>query len=50
MMNGGGSPGKLHDSVGQSLAALIMNLNTVGTDRLSQTAKAVSDSVTLDKK
>jgi signal transduction histidine kinase len=40
---------ELHDSVGQSLAALIMNLNTVGTDieRLSQTAKAVSDSVAL---
>src|SRR5215469_18854047 len=40
---------ELHDSVGQNLAALIMNLNTVGTDidRLSQTAKAVSDSVTL---
>jgi signal transduction histidine kinase len=40
---------ELHDSVGQSLAALMMNLNTVGTDidRLSQTAKAVSDSVAL---
>jgi len=40
---------ELHDSVGQSLAALIMNLNTVGTDidRLSQTAKAVADSVAL---
>lgn len=40
---------ELHDSVGQSLAALIMNLNTVRTDidRLSQTAKAVSDSVGL---
>jgi len=40
---------ELHDSVGQSLAALIMNLNTVGTDidRLSQTAKAVSASVVL---
>ena len=40
---------ELHDSVGQSLAALIMNLNTVGTDidRLSQTAKTVSDSVVL---
>lgn len=40
---------ELHGSVGQSLAALIMNLNTVGTDidRLTQTAKAVSDSVGL---
>ncbi len=34
------------------VAALIMNLNTVGTDidRLSQTAKAVSDSVVLAQK
>ncbi len=42
---------ELHDSVGQNLAALIMNLNTVGTDieRLSQTAKTVSDSVMLAK-
>ncbi len=42
---------ELHDSVGQNLAALIMNLNTVGTDieRLGQTAKVVSDSVALAK-
>jgi signal transduction histidine kinase len=39
----------LHDSVGQSLAALIMNLTTVGIDidRLSLTARAISDSVGL---
>ncbi len=42
---------ELHDSVGQNLAALIMNLNTVGTDieRLGQIGKVVSDSVTLAK-
>lgn len=40
---------ELHDSVGQSLAALIMNLNAVGNDidRLNKTAKAVSDSLSL---
>jgi len=40
---------ELHDSVGQMLVALSMNLTTVGSDieRLSQTAKAVSDSAAL---
>jgi len=40
---------ELHDSVGQTLAALTMNLTTVSSDieRLSQTAKTVSDSLAL---
>lgn len=40
---------ELHDSVGQMLAALSMNLNSVGTDleRLSQTAKTILDSSDL---
>jgi signal transduction histidine kinase len=40
---------ELHDSVGQSLAALTMNLTTVSADieRLNQTAKTVSDSLAL---
>jgi signal transduction histidine kinase len=40
---------ELHDSVGQSLAALNMNLATVRTDleRLSKTVNAVSESETL---
>lgn len=40
---------ELHDSVGQTLAALTMNLTTVSADidRLSQTAKTVSDSLAL---
>ena len=40
---------ELHDSVGQNLAALTMNLTTVRADieRLSQTAKTVSDSLGL---
>jgi signal transduction histidine kinase len=40
---------ELHDSVGQALAALSMNLTTVGTDleRLSQTARTVADSAVL---
>jgi signal transduction histidine kinase len=40
---------ELHDSVGQTLAALTMNLTTVRADieRLSQTAKTVSDSLGL---
>ena len=40
---------ELHDSVGQMLVALSMNLTTVGSDieRLSQTARAVSDSAAL---
>jgi len=40
---------ELHDSVGQNLAALTMNLTTVSAeiDRLSQTAKTVSDSLAL---
>ena len=40
---------ELHDSVGQTLAALTMNLTTVSADieRLNQTAKTVSDSLTL---
>jgi len=40
---------ELHDSVGQMLAALGMNLDAVGTDleRLTKVAKAVNDSATL---
>ncbi len=40
---------ELHDSVGQTLAALTMNLTTVSADieRLGQTAKTVSDSLAL---
>lgn len=40
---------ELHDSVGQMLAALSMNLTTVGADveRLRQTAGAIADSNTL---
>ena len=40
---------ELHDSVGQTLAALSMNLSAVGTDiqRLTKTAAAVADSETL---
>ena len=40
---------ELHDSVGQTLAALSMNLATVGADieRLGQTAKTVNDSLAL---
>jgi signal transduction histidine kinase len=40
---------ELHDSVGQMLAALGMNLATVGTDleRLTKTANTVSDSASL---
>jgi signal transduction histidine kinase len=40
---------ELHDSVGQILAALSMNLTTVGTDveRLRQTAKTIADSAAL---
>ena len=40
---------ELHDSVGQTLSALTMNLTTVGADieRLSQTAKTVTDSLAL---
>jgi signal transduction histidine kinase len=40
---------ELHDSVGQTLAALSMNLATVGGDieRLSHTAKTVADSAAL---
>jgi signal transduction histidine kinase len=40
---------ELHDSVGQTLAALTMNLTTVGRDleRLGQTAKTVADSLAL---
>src|SRR5207302_2252566 len=40
---------ELHDSVGQMLAALGMNLAAVGTDleRLTKTAVAVNDSATL---
>lgn len=40
---------ELHDSVGQMLAALGMNLATVGTDieRLAKTANAVNDSAAL---
>ena len=40
---------ELHDSVGQTLAALTMNLTTVSADieRLNKTAKTVSDSLTL---
>jgi len=40
---------ELHDSVGQTLAALTMNLTTVSADieRLDQTAKTVRDSLAL---
>jgi signal transduction histidine kinase len=40
---------ELHDSVGQMLAALGMNLDAVGTDleRLTKVAKTVNDSATL---
>jgi len=40
---------ELHDSVGQTLAALTMNLTTVSADieRIGQTAKTVSDSLAL---
>jgi signal transduction histidine kinase len=40
---------ELHDSVGQMLAALGMNLATVGTDieRLAKTANAINDSAAL---
>jgi signal transduction histidine kinase len=40
---------ELHDSVGQTLAALTMNLTTVSADieRLGETAKTVSDSLAL---
>src|ERR1700722_14001834 len=40
---------ELHDSVGQTLAALSMNLSTIGGDiaRLAKTASAVTDSVAL---
>jgi len=40
---------ELHDSVGQMLAALSMNLTTVGVDleRLRQTAAAITDSTAL---
>ena len=40
---------ELHDSVGQTLAALSMNLTTVGNDveRLAQTAKTIADSAAL---
>jgi len=40
---------ELHDSVGQTLAALTMNLTTISADieRLDQTAKKVSDSLVL---
>ena len=40
---------ELHDSVGQMLAALGMNLATVGTDlkRLTETANTVNDSAAL---
>ncbi len=40
---------ELHDSVGQTLAALTMNLTAVSAEinRLSQTAKTVSDSLAL---
>ena len=40
---------ELHDSVGQSLAALAMNLSSLGTDieRLAKTASKVSDSAAL---
>ena len=40
---------ELHDSVGQTLAALSMNLSAVGADiqRLTKTAAAVADSETL---
>jgi signal transduction histidine kinase len=40
---------ELHDSIGQTLAALTMNLTTVGADveRLSQTLKIITDSLAL---
>jgi signal transduction histidine kinase len=40
---------ELHDSIGQNLAALTMNLTRVGAEieRLSQSAKTVNDSLTL---
>jgi signal transduction histidine kinase len=40
---------ELHDSVGQTLAALSMNLSTIGGDlaRLAKTASAVTDSAAL---
>lgn len=40
---------ELHDSVGQTLAALSMNLTTVGedVDRLAQTANTIADSMAL---
>src|SRR2546421_140188 len=40
---------ELHDSVGQTLAALTMNLTTVSADieRLANTARTVSDSLVL---
>jgi signal transduction histidine kinase len=40
---------ELHDSVGQTLAALSMNLSTIGGDiaKLAKTASAVTDSATL---
>lgn len=40
---------ELHDSVGQTLASLTMNLTTVSSDieRLGQTAKTISDSLAL---
>lgn len=42
---------ELHDSVGQTLAALAMNLSSVGADiqRLTKTAAAVADSESLVK-
>jgi len=42
---------ELHDSVGQSMAALAMNLDTVAADleRLTKTSKAIADSATLVK-
>lgn len=42
---------ELHDSVGQTLAALSMNLSTVGADieRLTKTASTVADSAALVK-
>jgi signal transduction histidine kinase len=40
---------ELHDSVGQTLAALAMNLTTVGADieRLNRTSQIIADSATL---
>ena len=42
---------ELHDSVGQSMAALAMNLDRVAADleRLTKTSKAIADSATLVK-